>query len=64
MRLERKHAVLFLAIAAWNVWTYVTFAKNLAAAHSAAWKVPWSDSMRWRRMPDPPVGAIQRCTQV
>lgn len=35
MRLERKHAVLFLAIAVWNVWTYVTFAKNLAAAHAA-----------------------------
>jgi hypothetical protein len=34
VKLQRKHAVLFLAIAAWNVFTYVTFAKNLAAAHS------------------------------
>ena len=30
MRLERKHAVLFLAIAAWNVLSYANFAKNLA----------------------------------
>ena len=35
MKLQRKHAVLFLAIAAWNVVTYATFTKNLAAAHSA-----------------------------
>lgn len=34
MKLERKHAVLFLAIAVWNVLTYATFTKNLAAAHS------------------------------
>ena len=34
MRLERKHAVLFLGIAAWNVFSYVTFAKNLSAAHA------------------------------
>lgn len=33
MRLERKHAVLFLAIAAWNVLSYATFAKNLFQAH-------------------------------
>ena len=33
MRLERKHAVLFLGIAAWNVFSYVTFAKNLSAGH-------------------------------
>jgi hypothetical protein len=33
MKLERKHAVLFLAIAAWNVFSYATFAKNLYAAH-------------------------------
>ena len=32
MRFERKHAVLFLAIAAWNVITYATFTKNLIAA--------------------------------
>lgn len=30
MKLERKHAVLFLGIAAWNVLTYANFAKNLA----------------------------------
>lgn len=34
MMLNRKHAVLFLAIAAWNVLTYATFTKNLAAAHA------------------------------
>ena len=34
MKLERKHAVLFLAIAAWNVFNWSTFAKNLAAAHA------------------------------
>ena len=32
MRLERKHAVLFLAIAVWNVVSYANFAKNLARA--------------------------------
>ncbi len=35
MKLERKHAVLFLTIAVWNVLTYVTFTKNLAAAHAS-----------------------------
>jgi len=34
VKLERKHAALFLGIAAWNVFSYVTFAKNLAAAHA------------------------------
>ena len=34
MKIQRKHAVLFLAIAAWNVFTYATFTKNLAAAHA------------------------------
>jgi len=34
VKLQRKHAVLFLAIAAWNVFSYATFAKNLAAAHA------------------------------
>jgi hypothetical protein len=34
VKLERKHAVLFLAIATWNVFSYATFAKNLAAAHA------------------------------
>jgi hypothetical protein len=33
VRLERKHAVLLLAIAAWNVFSYATFARNLYAAH-------------------------------
>ncbi|HET6625603.1 MAG TPA: hypothetical protein VFG63_04385 [Nocardioidaceae bacterium] len=32
MKLERKHAVLFLAIAAWNVLSYANFARNLAGA--------------------------------
>ena len=35
MRFERKHAVLFLAIAAWNLVTYATFTKNLLAAHQS-----------------------------
>ncbi len=34
MRFERRHAVLFLAIAAWNVFNWSTFARNLAAAHA------------------------------
>jgi hypothetical protein len=34
VKLERKHAVLFLAIAAWNVFNWSTFARNLAAAHA------------------------------
>jgi glucan phosphoethanolaminetransferase (alkaline phosphatase superfamily) len=29
MKLERRHAVLFLAIAAWNVFSYANFARNL-----------------------------------
>lgn len=29
MRLERKHAVLFLAIALWNVLSYANFTRNL-----------------------------------
>ncbi len=32
MKLERKHAFVLLGIAVWNVVTYVTFIKNLAAA--------------------------------
>ena len=35
MKLARKHAVLLLALAAWNVFIWATFAKNLAAAHAA-----------------------------
>jgi hypothetical protein len=34
VRFERKHAVLFLGIAAWNVFSYATFARNLSAAHA------------------------------
>ena len=30
MTLRRRHAVLFLAIAAWNVLSYANFARNLA----------------------------------
>lgn len=30
MRLERKHALILIAIAVWNVVTYATFIKNLA----------------------------------
>ncbi|HET7735247.1 MAG TPA: hypothetical protein VFK52_04695 [Nocardioidaceae bacterium] len=30
MKLERRHAVLFLAIAAWNVLTYAQFTRALA----------------------------------
>lgn len=30
MKLERRHAVLFLAIALWNVLSYANFARNLA----------------------------------
>lgn len=37
MKLERRHAVLFLAIAAWNVLSYANFARNLwEAAESGA----------------------------
>lgn len=35
MKFERKHAVLLLAVAAWNVITFSTFAKNLYEAHSS-----------------------------
>jgi hypothetical protein len=34
VKLERKHAVLFLLIAAWNVVSYANFAKNLAEAYA------------------------------
>ena len=33
MRFERKHAVLLLAVAAWNVVTYATFARHLFEAY-------------------------------
>jgi hypothetical protein len=32
VKLQRKHAVLFLLIAAWNVLTYANFARNLGEA--------------------------------
>lgn len=35
MRFERKHAVLLLLVAAWNVVTFGNFAKNLLQAHQA-----------------------------
>lgn len=35
MTLTRKHAVLFLAIAAWNVLSYANFTKNLLEAYSS-----------------------------
>jgi hypothetical protein len=34
MRLERRHGWLLLGIAAWNVVIWLTFAKNLYAAHA------------------------------
>ncbi|HET7387828.1 MAG TPA: hypothetical protein VFJ19_14315 [Nocardioidaceae bacterium] len=34
MRLERKHSLLLLGVAAWNLASYTTFAKNLAKAHA------------------------------
>ena len=34
MLMQRKHAVLFLGLAAWNVLIWSTFAKNLAEAHA------------------------------
>jgi hypothetical protein len=35
VKLERKHAVLFLAIAAWNVFSYANFTKNLLEAYQS-----------------------------
>ncbi len=35
MRFERKHALLLLSVAAWNVLTFSMFAKNLYAAYEA-----------------------------
>ncbi|HET6654591.1 MAG TPA: hypothetical protein VFH10_18280 [Nocardioides sp.] len=40
MKLERKHAVLFLLIAAWNVVSYANFAKNLLAAQQSGEERP------------------------
>ncbi|MCD4524575.1 SCO4848 family membrane protein [Nocardioides sp. cx-173] len=35
MRFERKHAVLLLAVAAWNVVTFGQFARNLWSAYDS-----------------------------
>ena len=35
MKLERKHALILLAVAAWNVVTFGNFAKNLYAAYDS-----------------------------
>lgn len=35
MTLTRRHAVLFLAIAAWNVLSYANFSRNLLEAWSS-----------------------------
>ncbi len=35
MKLERRHAVLLLGVAAWNVLTFGMFTKNLCAAYAA-----------------------------
>lgn len=35
MKFERKHALLLLAVAAWNVITFGNFAKNLYNAYDA-----------------------------
>ncbi len=35
MKFERKHAILLLAVAAWNVITFGNFGKNLYSAYEA-----------------------------
>jgi hypothetical protein len=35
MKFERKHALLLLAVAVWNVVTFGNFARNLYAAYDA-----------------------------
>ncbi|GAA3805230.1 SCO4848 family membrane protein [Nocardioides panacisoli] len=35
MKFERKHAVLLLVVAAWNVITFGNFAKNLYSAYES-----------------------------
>ena len=35
MRFERKHAWLLIGVAVWNAVIWLTFAKNLAAAHAS-----------------------------
>ncbi|MGZ4454849.1 MAG: SCO4848 family membrane protein [Nocardioides sp.] len=34
MQFERKHAWLLIGVAVWNVFIWLTFAKNLSAAHT------------------------------
>lgn len=34
MRFERKHALLLLGVAAWNVLTYAMFTRNLWSAYA------------------------------
>jgi cell division protein FtsW (lipid II flippase) len=40
VKLERKHAVLFLLIAAWNVVSYANFGKNLLEAQQSGEERP------------------------
>lgn len=35
MKFERKHAVLLLSVAAWNVFSFGNFAKNLYSAYES-----------------------------
>lgn len=35
MKFERKHAILLLTVAAWNVFSFGNFAKNLYAAYDS-----------------------------
>lgn len=35
MKFERKHAILLLAVAVWNVFSFGNFAKNLLEAYQA-----------------------------
>ena len=34
MKFSKKHAWLLIAVAIWNFFIWITFAKNLSAAHS------------------------------
>lgn len=34
MKFEKKHAWLLIGVAIWNFFIWITFAKNLSAAHS------------------------------
>lgn len=35
MRMKKRHGVLFLAIAAWNVFSFGNFARNLLKAYNS-----------------------------